>query len=77
MPAKMMIATSVVAIAARPQRGDLFCAVRVIARPLTHIAMTSALASPRAVAPITYRARLADVSEVALGGQSAIPATQR
>jgi EAL domain-containing protein (putative c-di-GMP-specific phosphodiesterase class I) len=49
----------------------------VIARPLTQLGITSSLASPRAVAPIAYRARLADVSEVALGGPSAIPATQR
>jgi len=49
----------------------------VIARPLTQIAMTSSLSSPRAVPPIAYRARLADLSEVALGGLSAFPATQR
>jgi len=48
----------------------------VIARPLTHIAMTSSLSSPRAVAPIAYRARLAPASEVALGVLSALPATQ-
>jgi hypothetical protein len=48
----------------------------VIARPLTHLAMTSSLASPRAVAPIAYRARLAEVSEVALG-LPAFPVTQR
>jgi EAL domain-containing protein (putative c-di-GMP-specific phosphodiesterase class I) len=49
----------------------------VIARPLTQLAMTSSLASPRAVAPIAYRARLAPIAEVALGGLSALPATQR
>ena len=45
----------------------------VIAQPLTQVAMTSSLSSPRVVGPIEYRARLA---EVALGAVSALPAIQ-
>jgi diguanylate cyclase (GGDEF)-like protein len=46
----------------------------VIARPLTELAMTSSLATPRAVAPTSYRARPPKVAQVALGDLSALPA---